>query len=425
MVSWITGLLLFRWLFSHTVDFFEKGHTLHEFLGSKFKSNMLRRLASVCTIIAFTGTLGIEFWGIVLLLEGLGLSNVMARGLLSVFIAVVTSTYTSLGGFKATVHTDHIQKYFIFFLGLLLILISFGAFGSLDGFGGNQRIGVLNDFFDLRNFFSEPLFAIAMFILFVPFNFCVMDMWQRCTATSKEDRRDAIRSVGSVKTLLTFTYAFVVPIFIGLSARQVSPILTPSNLMEVLPYFLSICSVASIIQIFVHSIIYAGFLAALVSTADTLLINTAYTFMYDILAPLQGLELSSLNEAQKDHTIAIFRFWVFVFGLLAVPLIFCGLTLYQLVFAVFSSQIVLFVPILYGLLKPDRAAVRGNGAVVSVVVGFLLAIFSVIFGVSFGMLELVDGAPLLAFSGSIVLFFLWPKSQEKGSVRAKENGGAA
>jgi len=170
----------------------------------------------------------------------------------------------------------------------------------------------------------------------------------------------------------------------------------------------------------------AGFLAALVSTADTLLINTAYTFMYDVLAPLRGIDLSSLPESQKDHTIAIFRFWVFVFGLLAVPLIFSGLTLYQLVFAVFSSQIVLFVPILYGLLNPDGAAVRGKGASVSVVAGFVLAVVSVIAGVASGVSELVDGAPLVAFAVSIVLFFAVPKLQRKtfqGTEVAK--GGAA
>lgn len=425
ILAWTAGLILFRWLFPRACGFFEKGHTLHEFLGTTFKSDTLRRLASICTIVVFTGTLGIEFWGVVLLLDGIGLSNVMARGLVAVLIAVATAGYTVLGGFKAAVHTDQIQKYLILALGVLLTLISFGILGGLTGFGSTQRIGLLGEFFDLGNMVSDPLFALAMFVMFVPFNFCVMDMWQRCTATSKEDRLTAIRSVGSLKTILTFAFVFGVPVVAGLAARQVSSMLSPGYSMTLLPEFLGLCSATSVVQIMTHAIIYAGFLAALASTADTLLINTAYTFMYDVLAPLRGLDLSSLTENQKDHTIAIFRFWVFVFALLAVPLIFSGLTLYQLVFAVFSSQIVLFVPILYGLLKPHQAAVRGKGAAVSVVAGFTLAVVSVVVGMASGMSELVDGAPLVAFVASLVVFFVVPKSRLKALDGTTEKGGAA
>jgi len=294
LIAWIVGLLLFRKLFPRATNFLEKGHTLHEFLGNTYQSDMLRKLASICTIIVFTGTLGIEFWGVMMILNGLGLTNSLTRGFVAIFIALVTSLYTMLGGFKAAVHTDHLQKYLILIMGFLLALLSFGAFGSLAGFSGAQRINILNDLFNLKNLFSDPLFSISIFIMFVPFNFCVMDMWQRCTATTKLVRNSAIKSVGSLKTMLTFAFAFGVPIIVGLAARQVSPKLSPASGMSILPNFISSLSVESALQIGVNALIYAGFFAALASTADTLLINISYTFVYDILAPCRNIDFSTI-----------------------------------------------------------------------------------------------------------------------------------
>lgn len=411
IVAWVLGLVLFRIAFPRISSFFDQGHTLHEFLGQKYDKQSLRTLASISTIVVFVGTLGIEFWGVVLLLKGLGLVGSLTVGSLAISVALVTATYTALGGFKAAVHTDRWQLWLIGALTVVMVLIVFNVGGLLPAVDNPARIDLLASCGSPSTLFSDIVFAIAMLILFIPFNFCVMDMWQRCTATKKEDRVRAIRSVGSWKTCLTFAIIFLVPILVGLSARTVLSGASLDNNILVFPEFLKHVAGPPLLRIPVLCIIYAGFLAALMSTADTLLINVAYSFMYDVLGPIRRVDFVALDKTAREHTIAVFRFWVVVFALLAVPLIFIGLTIYQLVLAVFSSQVVLFTPIMYAIFRPQRAAVRARGAWWSIVTGFVTAVVCVATGRILGDATVIDATPVLAFVVSVGVFFCCPRQK--------------
>ncbi len=407
--AWILGLVLFRTVFPRISTFFDQGHTLHEFLGLRYDSDSLRKLASICTITVFVGTLGIEFWGIILLLEGIGLRGLIATGTIATGIALLTAAYTALGGFKAAVETDRWQRWLILALTFVMIGVVFNVLGLLPAVGSSGRTELIALLFAPSSLFSDIVFIVAMLILFIPFNFCVMDMWQRCTATQKGQRLDAIRSVGSWKTSVTFAIVFLVPILVGLSSQSVLKGVTFDDSIRVLPEFLKQIAGPAWLRVPVLCVIYAGFFAALMSTADTLLINVAYTFMFDILGPLRNIDYADLDKAQRYQTISVFRFWVFAFGLCAVPLIFVGLTIYQLIFAVFSSQVVLFTPILFAILRPEHAQRRSRGAWWSIVLGFLAAVISVIAGRLSGVRDLVYGAPVIAFGISVGVFFLWPR----------------
>jgi len=409
IIAWILGLLLFRKVFPKISPFFDHGHTLHEFLGQRYNSQALRRLASISTIIVFLGTLGIEFWGVVILLKGLGLVGSLAPFALAIGVALLTAVYTALGGFKAAVHTDRWQLWLIVALTVIMYLVVFNVGGVLPSVDKPARIALLASVVNPSTLFSDIVFAIAMLILFVPFNFCVMDMWQRCTATQGEDRLRAIRSVGSWKTCVTFAVIFLVPILVGLSARTVMSGASFSNNILVFPEFLKQIAGPPWLRIPMLCVIYTGFFAALMSTADTLLINSVYSFMYDVLGPIRRINFGALDKTAHRRTIAVFRFWVLVFALLAVPLIFIGLTVYQLVLAVFSSQIVLFIPIIYAIYRPQHAPARSRGACWSVVTGFLAAVICVNIGRLVDNPIVVDGTPVFAFVVSALVFFSWPR----------------
>jgi len=411
IISWVVGLFLFRLVFPKISSFFNKGHTLPEFLGIHYADQSLRKLASICTVLAFLGTLGIEFWGVVLLLESLGLRHVLATGTIAILVALITGTYTALGGFKAAVHTDRWQRWLVLALTASMLLVIFNFYGLLPHIDTKSRAELLHRFVAPSTLLSDWLFIIAMFVLFVPFNFCVMDMWQRCTATPSNQRISAIRSVGSYKTVLTFVVVLSIPVLVGLAAQIALPQDDKRDPLLILPAILEQISGPQCLRVPMLCIIYAGLIAALLSTADTLLINVVYTFLYDILGPFRRIDYSKLSATQQEHAIWIFRFWIYVCVFLALPLIGIGFSMYELVFAVFSSQVVLFLPILYAIIKPGAAVLRNRGAWWGILLGFGSAVLVVTIGRLTGARDLVDGAPVFAFLISVILFFAFPRQQ--------------
>lgn len=413
-IAWVIGLIFFRFFFVKILPFFASGHTLPEYLGSCYNDKSLRKLASICLLIVFLGTLSIEFWGVVILLESLGLNELLTRDAIAVVVALITGLYTALGGFKAAVHTDRLQKYLILALTLFLLLIAFNCFGILPSIDKAARKEIIVTFINPGTLFSlsDWPFILGMFILFVPFNFCVMDMWQRCSALPEKERIDAIKSVGSLKNIVTFVVVFSVPVILGIVAQKVIPQEKINNPIMVLPNLLEMISSSGWLRILFKCVIYSGFVAALLSTADTLLINIVYTFLYDLLGPLRGIDYSKLSSTQQQDAIWIFRFWVFVFVLMSLPLILLGFSLYELVFAVFSSQIVVFVPILYTTFEKKSSSFRKRGAWWSILTGFVVAVFAVVIGHCANIRELTEGSPILAFIISTAVFFLFPLSSE-------------
>lgn len=316
VVAWVIGLVLFRWLFPRVSSFFDSGRTLHEFLGVRYSDQRVRYLASACTLVAFLGTLGIEFWGVILLLRALGLTNYFSTGMIAMLVAIVTGTYTALGGFKAAVHTDRLQYALIMALTAALLLAVFNVHGLCPSVDAAARQSIVSHLFDVRNMFRDPIFIVAMLLIFVPFNFCVMDMWQRCSATPAADRTKAIRSVTSPMTVLSFVVTFSVPILIGLAAMVTSPASSAgssssANPVMVLPTFLHSIAGPDWLRVPVLCVIYCGFAAALLSTADTLLVVMAFTLLHDIIGPIRGINFSQVPEAKKEHAIWLFRFWLF------------------------------------------------------------------------------------------------------------------
>jgi Na+/proline symporter len=416
VIAWVIGLVLFRWLFPRVSGFFDQGHTLHEFLSTRYNnSRRIRFLASACTIVAFLGTLGIEFWGVILLLDSLGLRNYLTTGFLALIVAVITGAYTALGGFKAAVATDRLQYGLIVGLALALIAVVFNVHGLFPSVDAPARRLIVQGFLDVRNLFADPLFAVGMFVMFVPFNFCVMDMWQRCSATPQQLRSKAIRSVTSPGTILAFVAIFSVPILIGLAyTATTSPgtmgALSTDESVMVVPRFLQGIAGPSWLRIPVLSLIYGGFAAALLSTADTVLVVMAYSLLYDIVGPARGIDFRKVPLARRQRTIWLFRFWVCLLVLLSLPVVYLGLSMYQMVLAVFSSQVALFVPIVYAILRPAESRRRERGAWWAILVGFSAAFAVVTLGSVTRVQTLVDAAPLGAFLTGTVVFFSVPKA---------------
>src|SRR5262249_29938301 len=102
---WIIGTILFVGTYPRLRPYIEKGLTLHQALGATFESRRLQRWASFWTIIAFVGTVGIEFYGGIRLLDWTHLPLLTNYSIVLILVAVVAA-FTVTGGLRGVAWAD-------------------------------------------------------------------------------------------------------------------------------------------------------------------------------------------------------------------------------------------------------------------------------------------------------------------------------
>ena len=396
--AWIIGILLFGYLVnrkdSKLSNFFQSGYTLHEFLDEPtYQSKTLRRIAALVTVFTFVATVGIELYACTFVLKHM-LAPSMSKFAIAVIIALIMIMYTNLSGFVGAVKTDIIQ---------LVILV--GGLSLLTYFGirGVDRVGY--DVF-LRNLLPGETFLrsiwyagtewiLAAFVLMIPFQLSVSDMWQRCCAI--KGKKKAISKSLFISALLFVPFWFV-PIFIGVVVKCFHPNIESADAFV---YFLDLLRSPW------AGFVLAGFFAAIISSADTLLVNASLVFLYDVYGPTKQIDFKGLSKDRDRTIMTAARLWIIVFGLVAIIFVFLGKSLYHLIVTILSIQIVLFVPLFYGVIKKEGLPRKKYGAVFGVVFGFLFAFFTVIYGNLANDLNVLNSAPIVGFVSSLVFFVLF------------------
>ena len=98
-VAWMLGTLLFVACYPLLKPHIAAERTLHQTLGHVFQSQTLQRWASIWTIVAFVGTVALEFYGGILLIRWTGLPMMQSIGA-AMILAYVVSVFTSTGGMR-------------------------------------------------------------------------------------------------------------------------------------------------------------------------------------------------------------------------------------------------------------------------------------------------------------------------------------
>ncbi|MHC4724765.1 MAG: sodium:solute symporter family transporter, partial [Planctomycetota bacterium] len=123
VITTSTGLFLVR-LFAkriwNRISVYDHRPTLHEFLGTEFKSEPLRYVGAVCTSLGFLCAFAVE------LTVGTKFFAALVPGVpgwtVILVLTVVAFLYTATGGFRAVIVTDRIQMFSIWLLLLSLPL---------------------------------------------------------------------------------------------------------------------------------------------------------------------------------------------------------------------------------------------------------------------------------------------------------------
>lgn len=418
IVAWLAGMWFFlRFYKSPEIQNFlckEKGRTMYQFMGNAYQSIHVRKIGAVLGIIVYIGSVGAEFYAIIKVFEFLGLPTSFALPV-SMTLTMLTVVYAAMGGFRSVVKTEFLQLcatiigcvviYFLLILGVIKAQAPISRLLASDVWMGNYSVS------------QQIGFAVVSFILFIPFMISSMDAWQRAAAISQE--KDPIDSMSSAIKYgyWVFSIVYLIPIFCGLVflemgvpdvGQQAAPLIHPiTQLLTNFPIYG---------QIIIFGCALSAFVAAMISTADTLLVSSVYALFYDIL----GVTSDGVDMAKKDFSeeslypincalIQKARGCMLLFGLFSIIITVLGVldvAFMTIIWTLFSSLIVFAVPLCIAVKFPDFAKGKASSATTSMIAGFTAVITLIGWGYIDGSLEKVSPiAPLVGLIMSSGGFF--------------------
>jgi Na+/proline symporter len=236
---------------------------------------------------------------------------------------------------------------------------------------------------------------LGMAILFLPFQFCTLDSWQRLGAWAtrkKSPKRDLTVAA------IILGIAYCVPIAIGLWAYGAVGDKIGGD--QPLRFFLERNNIPTVLI----GIVFAGFLAAIISTADELLNCCSYSWMIDLL----GVEKPPSGSAEEIKFIASGRLYTGILGMAAaltsIGAIWLEKNISELAIAVFSAQVVFIIPVSIALFAESKADEFAVEAIWATIIGYLVSILCVIIGWNWHSQPLADGAPVIGFLVAFIVF---------------------
>lgn len=382
------GSLLFYFLYDKFDLFFQRDITLHNAAGEIFESKDITRLSGKWTILAFVGTVALEFYGAVTLMGWMNLP-LFQSVTLSILVAMICGTFTVKGGLrgaaKANVFLDILTVISVMILLYFSVTTYFPAAPA-----GTQASRAIHNIFSWDNL----IFAIGMMIIFVPFQLCTLDTWQRSIASKHSpNRRRNMLFNGLFVSLV-----FCLPITLGILAKSLPSASPASPLHGILEYF-HIPNIAI-------GLLVAGFIAAIISTADSLLNCCSYSLLFDVL----GIDPEAVDADPEINrkVMASAKFYTVIFsfiaGLISVLCYRYSDQLSQMAIAIFSAQIVFLIPIIF-ILRGKPAGSWQKSAALATKFGFLTSIGFVIASWWFANTELADAGPLAGLIISTIVLF--------------------
>ena len=213
---WLVGTLFFIFLYPRIKEYIVSGTTLHQTIGGVFQNASLKFYASLWTILAFVLTVALEFYGGIKLISA---SNVPFLSYVSIGIIfiVIIGYFTARGGLGGVAYADIVLD-IITLIGISVL--TSGFFSSLVSMfqNGFPTIVTTNkEIIALPSLDENLIFSISMLILFVPFQFCTFDSWQRLSARKDREKSPTKLILGAG---LLVSLCFCIPIFLGMYMRN-------------------------------------------------------------------------------------------------------------------------------------------------------------------------------------------------------------
>ncbi|MEA3391508.1 MAG: sodium:solute symporter family protein [Candidatus Marinimicrobia bacterium] len=182
-------------------------------------------------------------------------------------IAIITVSYTVIGGLKAVIYTDTVQ-WIILLIGLVAITIP-AALVHVGGFKA-LHANLPEEFFTLRNI--KGIQIINWMITIIPIWLVGMTLYQRMFAC--KDVKEAKRA-WYIAGIFEYPIMAFTGVFLGMCARVIFPMAEAEMAMPML--------ISHVLPIGVTGIVIAAYFSAIMSTADSCLMASSGNIVNDII----------------------------------------------------------------------------------------------------------------------------------------------
>ncbi|KMV29557.1 sodium/panthothenate symporter [Photobacterium swingsii] len=269
--------------------------TLNDILFARYRSRTVVIFASLALLLAFFGTMVVQFVGGARLLQTMtGLSY--QQGLM--MFAVTVGLYTTIGGFRAVVMTDTIQG-IMMIIGTIALLVGIVHAGGSVGELVNELHHIdpaLITPFGPDNFLSQP-FMLSFWILVC---FGVIGLPHAAV------RCMSYKDSGSLHKGMVISTAMVAFLMLGMHlagalGRAIVPdIASPDQIMPTL--------MMTVLPPVVAGVFLAGPMAAIMSTIDSQLIQASATLLKDLY--LNYINPKAAEKADAEKRLPRLSLWV-------------------------------------------------------------------------------------------------------------------
>ena len=339
-----------------------RAYTLPDFFSIRY-SKKAGTLAAIVNLISYGMYLALQILGMGVFVNALtGFSPSIA----TIVGGLIVIAYTTIGGLRADIRTDVFQ-----FVIMLFLLFVFLPIIIIKG-GGLTAIQSLPSSFLLGTDFAPPYVIILAFLFIGIATFTYADLWQR--AYAGESRR-TVKKASYISGVLVFLFLIMAVLF-GVYGYILIPGATSNTVIS---------DLLTLLPIGLYGLVLAGFFAAVMSSADTVLLITSMTLIHDIYK-------KSMNRTMNDEeTLRLGRRVTSILGLMALIVALIVFNIVHLAIQAISFYVVLTPAIIFGFYWKKA---NSKAAIWSIIIGLI------------GVIAFLFIDPVQAFIPGIVLSFL-------------------
>ncbi len=293
MGSFLVYFLIFGKFFAPKIKEFgdtQGAYTLPDFLEYRY-SKRTRVAGLLVNAVSYGLWLALQILGIGIFVSAIGGID---PTLATIIGGAIVVTYTTIGGLRADIRTDVFQSFImlsLIFVFLPFLIVKSGGFTMLAGLPASFLSG--QEFAPWYVFLFGFLFLGASSLISA-------DLWQRAyAADTKKNAQWAMKWAG----VIIFLFLIMGTLF-GLFGKAVLPDATANTIVpELLKLYL---------PPIVFGVVLAGFFAAIMSSADTMLLVITMTLVHDLWQKTLNKQLS------PTQVLRVSRWTTFILGVLAV-----------------------------------------------------------------------------------------------------------
>jgi SSS family solute:Na+ symporter len=340
-----------------------KAYTLPDFLESRYDRRT--RIAGTLVVLTVYGFfLALQILGIGIFVSTVGGLDPRLATLIGGLIVIA---YTAIGGMRADIRTDIFQ-----FAVMLVLLLLFLPLLLIKG-GGMEALGSLPPSFLYGGEFAPWYVYVLGFFTIGATNLVSADLWQRAYAG---DTARGVKRAMLVSSVIVLLFLVAGTLF-GLIGKVVLP---PVGENMVVPELLKLYLSPAL-----FGLVLAGFFAAIMSSADTVLLVMSMTLVHDVYQKTLKKELSA------ERVLGVSRIVTAVLGILAVFLALSVFSVVHIVIDAVSFSVALIPAIIFGFYGRQGSP---RAAFWSIIAGFIAVIIFLFI------------APVQAFIPGIAVSFL-------------------